>query len=103
MMVDDVKQQQRLAHVLRSISNVVETKKGRGRTFGNHLQGLLTEAMELWQAYHRAEAVDFATQAERLRRQVAYHLRDRPLINPDNWRLQTCPRSGSKERAGLAQ
>ena len=57
--------------MLRSISEVVEIKKGRGRTFGNHLQGLLTEAMELWQAFHRVEAVDFATQAERLRRQVA--------------------------------
>ena len=32
--------------------------------------------------------MDFATQAERLRRQVACHLRDRPLTDPDNWRLQ---------------
>ncbi len=32
--------------------------------------------------------MDFATQAERLRRQVAYHLRDRPMTDPDNWRLQ---------------
>ena len=83
-----VKQQKCLAHVLRSISEVVETKKGRGRSFGNRLKGLLREAMELWQAYHRGEAVDFATQADRLRRQVAYHLRDRPMTDPDNWRLQ---------------
>ena len=84
----DVRQQKCLAHVLRSISNVVETKKGRGRTFGNHLKGLLREAMELWQAYHRGEAVDFAGQADRLRRQVAYHLRDRPMTDPGNWTLQ---------------
>ena len=87
-MLARVKQQKCLAHVLRSISDVVETKKGRGRTFGNRLKELLREAMELWQAYHRGEAVDFAAQAKRLRRQVAYHLRDRPMTDPDNWRLQ---------------
>jgi hypothetical protein len=43
----DVRQQKCLAHVLRSINEVVETKNGRGRTFGNHLKGLLREAMEL--------------------------------------------------------
>jgi|TARA_Y100000310_G_scaffold27025_1_gene25722 transposase len=83
-----VKQQKCMAHVLRSISDVVETKNGRGRSFGNRLKGLLREAMELWGAYHRGEAVDFAAAAERLRREVAYHLRDRPMTDPDNWRLQ---------------
>jgi len=83
-----VKQQKCLAHVLRSISEVVETKNGRGRSFGNRLKQLLREAMELWQAYHQGQVVDFAFEAERLRRQVSYHLRDRPLTDADNWRLQ---------------
>ncbi len=83
-----VRQQKCLAHVLRSISDVVETKKGRGRSFGNRLKELLREAMELWQAYHRGEAVDFAAKAERLRREVTYHLRDRPMTDSDSWRLQ---------------
>ena len=83
-----VKQQKCLAHVLRSISEVVETKKGRGRSFGKHLKRLLTEAMELWQAYHRGEALYFAAEAERLKREMAYDLRDRPLTDQDNWRLQ---------------
>jgi hypothetical protein len=56
--------------VLRSISEVVDT--GIGRNFGNRLKRLLREAMELGQAYHRGESVDFATEAERLKRQVAY-------------------------------
>ena len=43
-----VKQQKCLAHVLRSISEVVKTKTGRGRSFGKRLKGLLREAMELW-------------------------------------------------------
>ena len=51
-----VKQQKCLAHVLRSISEVLQTKRGRGRSFGNRLSRLLREAMELRQAYHRGEA-----------------------------------------------
>ena len=83
-----VKQQKCLAHVLRSISEVVETKRGRGRSFGNRLSRLLREAMELRQAYRRGEAADFAAEAERLRREATYHLRDRPMSDADNWRLQ---------------
>ena len=83
-----VKQQKCLAHVLRSISEVVETKRGRGRRVGNRLSRLLREAMELRQAYHRGEAADFAAEAERLRREATYHLRDRPMSDADNWRLQ---------------
>ena len=83
-----VKQQKCLAHVLRSISEVVQTKRGRGRSFGNRLSRLLREAMVLRQAYHRGEAADFAAEAERLRREAIYHLRDRPMSDADNWRLQ---------------
>ena len=32
--------------------------------------------------------MNFAADAQRLGREVAYHLRDRPLKDPDNWRLQ---------------
>ena len=83
-----MRQQKCLAHVLRSISEVVKTKTGRGRSFGKRLSGLLREAMELREAYHRGEAVDFGVQAERLKRQVSYHLRDRPMADADNYRLQ---------------
>ena len=44
--------------------------------------------MELRQAYHRGEAADFGVRAERLRREATYHLRDRPMSDADNWRLQ---------------
>lgn len=42
-----VRQQKCLAHVLRSISDVVTTKTGRSRSFGKRLSGLLREAMDL--------------------------------------------------------
>ena len=74
-----VKQQKCLAHMLRSISEVVKTKTGRSRSFGKRLGFLLREAMNLREAYHRGEAVDFGVQAEWLKREVSYHLRDRPM------------------------
>ncbi len=83
-----VKQQECLAHVLRSVSEVVQTKTGRGRSFGKRLSGLLREAMELWRLYHRGEALDFGVQAERLKQQLSYHLRDRPMPDADSYRLQ---------------
>ena len=67
-----VRQQKCLAHVLRSISEVVQTKVGRGRSFGKRLSELLREAMELRESERRGEMTDYA---ERLRREVSHHLR----------------------------
>ena len=86
--LSEVRQQKCLAHVLRSVSEVVQTKTGRGRSFGKRLSVLLREAMDLWRAYHRGEVSGFGAQAERLKREVSYHLRDRPMADADNYRLQ---------------
>ena len=83
-----VRQQKCLAHVLRSISEVVQTKVGRGRSFGKRLSGLLREAMELRESERRGEMADYAGEKERLRREVSHHLRDRPMPDRDNLRLQ---------------
>ena len=87
-----VRQQKCLAHVLRSISEVVQTKVGRGRTpdrsrghgFGKRLSELLREAMELRESERRGEMADYAGEKERLRREVSHHLRDRPMADRDN-------------------
>ena len=86
--LSSVRQQKCLAHVLRSISKVVETKRGRGCSFGKRLSGLLREAMELRQSYRRGEASDYVAETERLRRALSHHLRDRPMPDRDNGRLQ---------------
>ena len=86
--LSEVRQQKCLAHVLRSVSEVVQTKTGRGRSFGKRLSVLLREAMDLRRAYHRGEVSGFGGQAERLKREVSYHLRDRPMADADNYRLQ---------------
>ena len=83
-----VRQQKCLAHVLRSISEVVETKRGRGRSFGKRLSELLREAMQLRESQRRGEVADYTGETERLRQEVSYHLRDRPMPDRDNLRLQ---------------
>ncbi len=84
-----VRQRQRMAHVPRSISEESETNVGRGRApnqsrghgFGRRLTKLMRESER------RAEPLDFGADAERLKRDVFYRLRDRPMPNPDNQRL----------------
>ena len=83
-----VRQQKCMAHVLRSISEVVETKVGRGRSFGKRLSELLRDAMDLWESQRRGDVADFCGETERLRRALSHHLRDRPMADRDNRRLQ---------------
>jgi hypothetical protein len=84
---DDVKQQKCLAHILRSLNDVMGTKKGRARDFGERLKGLLQDAMQLWRAWHAGEGPDFPGEAHLLGDAVTHHLRPRLLTDPDNQRL----------------
>jgi len=84
---DHVSQQKCLAHIQRSISNILETKTGRARDFGVQLKSLLQEALELWHAYHDGHRPDYQAEAETLQEELTYHLRDRRLRDPDNQRL----------------
>lgn len=84
---DDVRQQKCLAHIQRSLREVLETKTGRARDFGAGLKALLQDALQLWHDYHDGAATDFATQAKALREELTYQLRDRLLKDPDNQRL----------------
>ena len=83
-----VRQRKCMAHVIRSASEVVQTKVGRGRSFGKRFIELLREAIELRESELRGEAVDFVGEAERLKREVSHHLRDRHMPDPDNQRLR---------------
>jgi transposase len=82
-----VKQQKCLAHLQRSVSELLETKWGRGRSFGLGLRRLFDEALALWQSYHADTATDFAAQGTNLRQRLDEHLRERALPDPDNQRL----------------
>jgi transposase len=82
-----VEQQKCLGHILRNITDVVETKHGRACEFGLIAKRLLQEGMELWRARHRLSADALAEQTETLQQELSYHLRDRILKDDDNQRL----------------
>ena len=82
-----VRQQKCMAHVIRSVGEVVQTKVGRGRSFGKRLIELLRESIELRESERSGEALDFVGESERLKREVSHHLRGRQMPDPDNQRL----------------
>ena len=82
-----VRQQKCLAHIQRSLSEVLEHQQGKARAFGSRLKGLLRHAMDLWQDYRQGQTAGFAAQTQRLKEVLTHHLRDRPLKDPDNQRL----------------
>ncbi|MBI3910299.1 MAG: IS66 family transposase [Armatimonadetes bacterium] len=82
-----VRQQKCIGPIQRSLSAVLATKHGRGRSFTKQLKARLREAIALWRGYHAGTAPDFAAAAATLREQLTHHLRDRALPDPDNQRL----------------
>lgn len=82
-----VDQQKCLAHILRSISDVVERKTGRARDFGVQLKARLQEALALWHRHRDTPVADFKVEAEALQAELTYQLRDRRLKDRDNQRL----------------
>jgi transposase len=86
---DAVHQQKCLAHIQRSISDVLDTKRGRARDFGAQLKAQLQEALALWHDDRDGTVADFKAEAEALQAEVTYQLRDRRLRDPDNHRLLT--------------
>jgi transposase len=84
---DNVAQQKCLSHILRTIRDVLEPKRGRARDFGEQLKGLLQDALALWHAHRDGDVPEFKAEAETLYAELTYHLRDRRLQDADNQRL----------------
>jgi hypothetical protein len=84
---DGVPQQKCLAPIQRSIRDVLETKTGRARDFGERLKALLQDAIALWHEDHDGHVTACKTQAEALQTEITYQLRDRRLQDADNQRL----------------
>ena len=83
-----IRRQVCLAHVLRSISEVVEAKAGRARCFGAELKTLLKRALALWHERRAGPpAADYDERVRRARFDITWHLRDRRLSDRDNQRL----------------
>ena len=82
-----VEQQKCLGHILRNITDVVDTKQGRAQDFGLLAKALFQEGMELWKARKSVPVEVFAEQAVEITELVSYHLRERTLTDADNQRL----------------
>jgi transposase len=82
-----VKQQKCLAHLQRTLSEVLERKKGRARELADRTQELLRLAVELWEEYHWGCRAKFHRWVPEVRWALNYHLRDRPFKDQDNQKL----------------
>jgi transposase len=72
-----VKQQKCLAHLQKTLSVLLEKKKGRARELRENLKMLFGMALDLWEEYHAGAVTDFDARAAELRFAVSYQLRDR--------------------------
>jgi transposase len=82
-----VRQQKCLAHIQRSLREVLDRQQGKAQAFSSRLKDLFRQAMDLWHDDHQGKRSSFAAQAQHLQEAITHHLRDRPLTNPDNRRL----------------
>ena len=82
-----VKQQKCLAHLQRTLSEVLARKKGRARDLAERTQELLRLATGLWEEYHYGHREEFDRWVPEVRLALNYHLRDRPLKDQDNQKL----------------
>jgi hypothetical protein len=84
----EVKKQTCLAHVLRALAEVLETKTRGASRFAGRLRDLLKQAMAMRRERLAGPPVaDFAERVRRLKWTITDHLRDRTLQDPDNQRL----------------
>jgi transposase len=84
-----VKQQKCIAHALRSINEVLETKRGRARHFGARLKKLLKEGLGLWHEYHdrHGQLAGFDRRIRSVRDAMTRQMKPRRLVDADNQRL----------------
>jgi transposase len=82
-----VRQQKCLAHLQKTLSILLEKKRGRARELGENLKMLFGMALDLWDEYHAGVGTDFAARAAELQFAVSYQLRERALRDRDNQKL----------------
>ena len=85
--LDQINQQKCLSHLLRNVTDVVETKQGWARQFGTTLNTLLRKGIALWHARGDLTAEQFQVERKELDEKLTHHLRNRILQDDDNQRL----------------
>src|ERR671918_2484836 len=74
-----VRQQKCLAHLQKTLSLLLEKKRGRARELGENLKMLFQMAMDVWDEYHAGVVADFEARVAELRFAVSYQLRERAV------------------------
>jgi transposase len=82
-----VKQRKCLAHLQRTLSEVLDRKKGRARDLAAGTRELLRLAVGLWEQYHYGDREEFERWVPEVRLALSYHLRERPLKDQGNQKL----------------
>ncbi len=82
-----VKQRKCLAHLQRTLSEVLDRKKGRARELAEGTRELLRLAVWLWEQYHYGDREEFERWVPEVRLALSYHLRERPLKDQGNQKL----------------
>jgi transposase len=85
--MEDIAQQKCLSHLIRNAKAVEESKTGRARQFSKRLKELLQQALVLSAKKNQWNAADYSKQAEQLKCELTFPLRDRILSDEDNQRL----------------
>ena len=84
---DGVAQQKCLSHLQRNLTEVLETKKGRARQFGQGLKDMLRQSIELYHRRSDLPPADYQLQVQQVDQALTFHLRHRILKDDDNQRL----------------
>jgi hypothetical protein len=71
----------------KTLSSLLEQKKGRAREFGENLKMLFGMALNLWEEYRAGAVTDFEARAAELRFVISYQLRERARRDSDNRHL----------------
>jgi Transposase IS66 family len=83
---DGVQPQKCLAHLQRSIRDVLDTQRGRARDFGEQRKTWLQDALLRWHAPRESHVAAFKAEAEALQAAMTSHRRDRRRHDPDHQR-----------------
>jgi hypothetical protein len=85
--LEGVEQQKCLGHLQRNITEVLENKKGRARTFGLGLKNILHQSIELHHRRSDLPPAEYQLQVQQIDDTLTFHLRHRILKDDDNQRL----------------
>ncbi len=85
--LSEVEQSKCHSHLMRNVTEVVESKRGPAKRFGTRLKAILKSGNQLWQDYRAGKVADLTEPAAAIKQELKRHLRHRHLRDPDNQRL----------------